>query len=81
MFVHIHVSENVSCKIHKQVSCISRCLTLVWLFFFPPVGAVIRNVWLALKSAEVRIASHAGVFRGAREGISTSSPKNACVGG
>lgn len=23
-------------------------------FFFPPVGALIRNVWLALKSAEVR---------------------------
>lgn len=34
MFVHIHVSENVSCKVHKQVSCISRCLTLVWLLFF-----------------------------------------------
>ena len=23
-------------------------------FFFPPVGALIRNIWLALKSAEVR---------------------------
>ena len=35
-----------------------------------------------LKKSAVILASHAGVFRGARgEGWKTSPPKNACVGG
>ena len=37
-FVHSHLSEKVSFKIHKQVSCISYLSYVVLPLFFSPVG-------------------------------------------